>query len=410
VRKPSKPSGPYTKVGLEQFLKDKHAETGGGYTRQDDLDMQNAGTGYGQFTFYKKLPGEVRAYLEGRPELKSLFTLTDRPSDSGGEDAMSSLGPDRYFELAEKMVQGKGAEMDEAVANAKAHPDPEVQFKAHVYEAIQSYEGKKPKTELADPDSVKIGEQFEYMGHPFEVVEGEGGYRVLKDGREFPEVPVEALDKVPMDKGTRRQAEPEVPDAETDVASELPTSGAFDKIEQWAERRIATKQKAQAEALAKAPANRRRQRGSAGSTDPEELALRAVIGAARIGQKFTRFADWSKSMLKRFPDMTKDALRDVWRKSRRLFAMPEEDRAEWIKSQFTVPQTKTTKGIIRQNVDRGMIERAVKESDVLMIRLRSLARGERPASRWVRRPSATARRRHSKVRRWSRSPARSNRA
>jgi hypothetical protein len=67
----------------------------------------------------------------------------------------------------------------------------------------------------------------------------------------------------------------------------------------------------------------------------------------------------------------------VWRKSKRLFAMPEEDRANWIKSKLTVPQTETTKGIIRKNVDRGMIEKAVKESDVLMIRLRALARGEK---------------------------------
>jgi hypothetical protein len=169
VRKPSKPSGPYTKVGLEQFLKDKHAETGGGYTRQDDLDMQNAGTGYGQFTFYKKLPGEVRAYLEGRPELKSLFTLTDRPSDSGGEDAMSSLGPDRYFRLAEKMAQGKGAEMDRRRSQRQGAPDPRSAIQGARLRGDPIARGEEAQDRVGRfRFTVKQGEQFEYMGHPFE--------------------------------------------------------------------------------------------------------------------------------------------------------------------------------------------------------------------------------------------------
>jgi len=217
------PKVSFTKAQLEQAIE---AELGPladdvGYTAADDAAMNNAGRGHSQFTFYQKLPGEVKNFLEGRFHLRKLFKVTQNASEAGGEDAMSDLGDD-YWRLAEKMGNDRTRLLVEA---ARRSGNPRLELLAKIHENLAPkklgtrVKGEFTQTgrqkvkfrdnpeyrdkEIIDPETLPEGSTFQIEQSTFEITQADDGdYLVMKDGAEYPVVPVEMAGPIPVDKGT----------------------------------------------------------------------------------------------------------------------------------------------------------------------------------------------------------------
>ncbi len=192
------PPKPFTKGDIEQRILDAHGSVSG-----EDADnaarIDETGLSAGDYTFYKKLPGEIRSYLQGRPEMKRVFTTTDDATKAGGEDAMGSMGADRYFRIAEQQ-QGRGRNVDAAKDVLRNSPDPEHQFIVALHDNLPA--GRPPTKQIMDGESIPTGSTFEINGEKFEVMDEGDGYRVLKDGEDYPVLPADQVGKIPVDKGT----------------------------------------------------------------------------------------------------------------------------------------------------------------------------------------------------------------
>jgi hypothetical protein len=214
---------PFTKPAVEKLLLDFHEKMGGGYTRQDEIAMEGDRAGNVQaarstgdpFTFLGKFPGEVKRYLEQSPtarrQAKKLFKLTDDPKAAGGEDAMHSLGEGGYFDMADKLI---GSHVADAKKTARESRDPVMQFWAEVHDNIPPPR-ERPAQIGVKASKLNVGKEWEMNGAKFQVIENEDGLRILKDGGEYSEVPLDAFgdQKLPVDKNTLHDApEPEVPD------------------------------------------------------------------------------------------------------------------------------------------------------------------------------------------------------
>lgn len=201
-----KPPKGYSRDALESKLLDHYREIMGGTTR-DDLtaqQMQDAGhdlIGSSKFTFHKQLPDEVRKFIEGRPEARRLFRVTDDPTAAHGLDAMHALGG-KYWDLAETAAKGRAGAVADAKEAARTSPDPSIQFLNAVHDALSAPASERVPFEAKKPSEIPAGSRFEFQGEKFVVTEDEGGFRILKDGDDFPEVPLDYLDAVPVDKGT----------------------------------------------------------------------------------------------------------------------------------------------------------------------------------------------------------------
>lgn len=202
-RKPARTS--FSKAAIERRLLDYHEEMGQGWTAHDDALLEETGAGGNPFVFLHKLPGEIRDYLENNPAALRLFRVTGDPAKSGGEDAMAHLG-DRYFEMIDRLTRSR---IGQALKTAKGGGDPAMTFWAQVYENLPPAKERRQQIGI-DPATLATGQSFEINGDRFRVVEEDEGYRVLKDGQAYDEVPIEALtgQKIPVDKGTLKEAEP----------------------------------------------------------------------------------------------------------------------------------------------------------------------------------------------------------
>lgn len=214
---PKKSSSEFTKPDIEERIV-RQAEQIGGLEGLVDESMLAELPGLASpFTFHRKLPGEVKTFLQGRARLKTLFRTTEKASEAGGADAMAELG-DRYWDIAERIGTGRERRIEAAKKLLRSSPDPEHQFLAALHDNIPA-RSKKPKESLS-PDEIPTGSTFTINGEKFEVLSGpDESYRVLKDGEDYPEVPLESLSKVPMDKGSFKPGE-EVPDFEADIRAD----------------------------------------------------------------------------------------------------------------------------------------------------------------------------------------------
>ena len=220
---------PFTKSAVEKKLLAYHEGPGGGYTAADEAELSDV---FNPFTFHNALPGEVKRHIENNPASRRLFRVTGDPTAAGGADAFGKLG-DRYWQIVDKIA---GNDVNAAKESARKSGGPRMAFWAAVHDHLpESRYTTDPQTGTrklkfddrkdqigVDPATLNVGQVFELNAEKFQVVEDEDGYRVLKDGAEYPETPVEALagEKIPVDKGTL-QAAPE---------AELPEGGAFDDL------------------------------------------------------------------------------------------------------------------------------------------------------------------------------------
>jgi hypothetical protein len=194
--------GTFSKAGLERALIE-HFEAAGGKQVDEGFAAIERSGGRG-FTFFGKLPGEVREFIESVPAARRLFRVTQDRTKAGGEDARVEMGDDAYFAMAERLSTRR---LDQALAEARRSDDPNVRFLAALHKNLPPPR-ERPKQQVMEPRQLATGAEFEINGSKFQVVESEHGYRALKDGADYPELPLDELNKVPVDKGTLRQPEP----------------------------------------------------------------------------------------------------------------------------------------------------------------------------------------------------------
>lgn len=192
----------FTKAALERHLIDYHnAVTGGGsYTAADERKLNEAAGAGDPFTFKGKLPTEIRRHVEGRPELRSLFHVTQDARKAGGADAFAELG-DEYLDVAERKA---GSPLRAAKETAHNSNDPEVRFLAHVHDNLPAAKDRAA-VEPLKAGQLRVGNEFTVNGERFRVAEDEHGNRVLRSEEYAEDVPVDALRTVPADEGSFRR-------------------------------------------------------------------------------------------------------------------------------------------------------------------------------------------------------------
>lgn len=222
---PVAPRGAFSRGDLQERIKALYAQQGGNEAAGGvPLDVHRFAESLPQpWTFLRDGPyaGEVKSMLaegEGGTAMarSGAIGFTDDPSQAGGEDAINAFreryggnGEDVYWQLARERG-GQGAWQD-TLASARASPDPELQLLAAIHDNLPDAAGRKPQQVVAGQD-LPTWSQFELNGHQMRVEEDADGYRVLRDGDDYPVLPVDALPQVPMDKGTwRKTPEPDVP-------------------------------------------------------------------------------------------------------------------------------------------------------------------------------------------------------
>jgi hypothetical protein len=226
----------FSKAALHRHLIEHHKSVSGGegsYTAADERALTEAAGAGDPFTFYKKLPTEIKEFQAGRPELRSMFKVSNDAADAGGADAFGELG-DRYLKIAEAKA---GSPLRAALDTARNSNDPEVRFAAAIHdhlppESAASLNQKAAKsakagdTETAkeyrqraselpestniDPSKLRVGQSFTIQGDTFHVIEDADGFKVLSGPSDYPEVPVEALKQVPIDRGSLRAAKAKI--------------------------------------------------------------------------------------------------------------------------------------------------------------------------------------------------------
>lgn len=146
-------------------------------------------------------------------QLEETAAANNRNLDlSGGinEDVVFEIGQDmadmlRAFRAIlaggrAKLGKDYGKAFDVAKRFMRASPDPELRFLAAMHDNLPV--GKTPPKIAATPSDLPAGTTFKINGDQFQVVPHEDGYLALKDGEDYPVVPVEALSSIPVDKGT----------------------------------------------------------------------------------------------------------------------------------------------------------------------------------------------------------------
>ena len=180
---------------------------------QEDIDLAksgqvNQGDVSGFFNFREDtLPADLVDATDGRPELRRLFKTGVRGADAIGSDQLAQLGAERYVKIAERRMRIRNeAKLGEALSALRRDADqnPQGAFLAQLHDNLPARSGRAK--EAIDPADLKTGAKFTINGHEFRVTEEASGYRVLRDGEDFDPVPVDALDAVPVDKGSLKQA------------------------------------------------------------------------------------------------------------------------------------------------------------------------------------------------------------
>lgn len=286
---PKSTTRPFTRKDLEARILDAatHTPTHDARQSQDTIEEaraeqdQNQSAG-GRFTYSGDMPGELRAIVEERPDLKRFLTQTDIPSRAGWAEHYSNVGEERFKAQLEEMA---GGSVDQALQDLRESPDPEHQFLAALHDNMPK--GGGPAKEALKPGELPKGATFTINGAKIEVKESKDGYLVLRDGKDYPVTPVDALAEIPADKGSLKSAA-KVPPEGTEgapkgqVAAKAVSPGGklakaqafFDKMEADARARMAARQ---------LPPSKPGQRAG-GTTIPDDIRDLAHIVVARLGK------------------------------------------------------------------------------------------------------------------------------
>lgn len=194
------PATQFTKSAIAQKLIDAHHATNPDEAERQERAEDEAGAGgESSRTFLNKLPGEIKKYIQDNPSSRRLFKVTDDPTKSLGEDAMTSMGDD-YWKMIERQAGGKPLQLERALESARNSDDPQMQFLAALHDTMPAA-ADRPKQFTADPDKMQEGETATINKIPVKVVEGDDGLE-LKDADDLPTTPLDALESVPLDRGS----------------------------------------------------------------------------------------------------------------------------------------------------------------------------------------------------------------
>ena len=205
---------PLTRQSIEKTLIDRHEAVTGGYERGSSTAQgggetdYGAGTGSGTRVFYKRYPGEITDEFPTEKERQAVgLSLSDQRHESGAEDYAYDIGWDNY--IKELRGDNTGAKTEAAKKFfRKFKDDPEAQFLTALHDQIPKG-GKLKNIQQVKAKLLKAGDTFTVNGTEVRVEDaGDGNqqYLVLKDGDELPTTPIEALETVPMDKGSMGKA------------------------------------------------------------------------------------------------------------------------------------------------------------------------------------------------------------
>lgn len=214
ANRPNRPTAKreISKAAIRRNLVDRFNEEneGGLLSFSDDRELAKY---HNPFTFRRDprtrsgLPAEVETFLQGRGDLraKKFFTVTDSPTGGNGADAMGELG-DRYFQIIDKMTEGKDRA---ALEYARKHADPNMQVAAAVHDLVPEGGVDRP-LEMVRPGKLPIDSEYTVFGKRVEIIEDADGNRILR-GEGIPEVPADAVDEMPMDKGSLKAGQEKQP-------------------------------------------------------------------------------------------------------------------------------------------------------------------------------------------------------
>lgn len=224
---------------IRRRLLDWHESTGGAVPQDAHVfaeSLQNP------FTFHRNSPyrGEINDMLrdggkEGTAMARSgAIRFTDEAQHSGGEDAINAFkdrygpkGEDLYWRLARERA---GLGWKDALSAAHESDDPETKWLAALHDATPTRKGERSPQDAVSPSALPMDHEFTVHGVPVKVTEDEDGQKILQDGTTLPETPVEALDKVPVDKGSLHPVD--LPDVSgEDPFGDIPPDGIDEPAE-----------------------------------------------------------------------------------------------------------------------------------------------------------------------------------
>ncbi len=203
--------------------------------------------------FYKKLPTEILGEIDAEPQLRTMFSVTEKTSESNGADWLSTLDairPGLYMDVIRaKFYSGEGRnnmglEAAKRRLSRMRNQNAEADFAMWLHEKITELGNDRPDWEIADPATLDDGTTMQIAGEKFTVEVSEYGVRSLTDGVTI-YAGEGAVTKLPVDKGTivappadhMEVGEGEVPDFGADLVkdgvkpeaeeTELEEAGAF---------------------------------------------------------------------------------------------------------------------------------------------------------------------------------------
>ena len=154
------------------------------------------------------------------------------------EDAIYQIGQDAYDrailgEADATKIDPRSKEYAKAVEDAKdalrTSPDPQAQFLVALHDNLPA--GRVPKKEVHAPEDIPTGSKFTINGERFRVeVSNDGTHRILTDGGKIPEIPLEVLSEIPIDKGTLKQGKLRVHPGEDPTDHSIPRDANGDPV------------------------------------------------------------------------------------------------------------------------------------------------------------------------------------
>jgi len=179
-----------------------------GFDAAEEADAVEATGNPDSFSFGGKVPADL---LERLDEEAARRLVRGNVKGGMGEETLARLGADGMAQKVREAYQGEFKTAETKLRDfigKHGDKDPEGALWLAIYDKWPDKGSEVPMTTL-DPKKVKAGTTFTINGHKIEIrPHTDGGFLVLKDGEDYPVTPVDALDKIPVDKGSVKQDGP----------------------------------------------------------------------------------------------------------------------------------------------------------------------------------------------------------
>jgi hypothetical protein len=206
VRKP-KPAE-FTRAGIDDQLRKWYESSAfNSGVELTEAEMAEAGHDVLATTFRGPVPDEARSVLEGAPLSVRRLVRGNDPRGRG-EDILATLGADEW---ARRLIEAAKSKIQKAIDAAEQVGDnePAVKFMAWLRNEIPTRaQGRKPFEIIEKPSLLPENATFKIADRPFVVERDEKGYMLLIAEDSGDSFFLDAIDSVPMDRGTLRLFNP----------------------------------------------------------------------------------------------------------------------------------------------------------------------------------------------------------